>query len=102
MKWFNECRTFEEVKATYKKLVKQYHLDLGSDTQTMQRDSDQQIKIFPFTFYQANVGLYQEPVSFMEGKIYRYDQQTQADTFKQSSKLLNADKVKDYEWSILD
>ena len=36
MKWFNECGTLEEVKATYKKLAKQYHPDLGGDTLTMQ------------------------------------------------------------------
>lgn len=36
MKWFNECKTVEEVKAQYKKLAKQYHPDLGGDTRTMQ------------------------------------------------------------------
>ena len=36
MKWFNECVKIEEVKATYKKLAKQYHPDLGGDTATMQ------------------------------------------------------------------
>lgn len=36
MKWFNECKTLDEVKATYKKLAKQYHPDLGGDTVTMQ------------------------------------------------------------------
>ena len=36
MKWFNECGTLEEVKATYKKLAKQHHPDLGGDTATMQ------------------------------------------------------------------
>ena len=36
MKWFNGCRTLEEVKAQYKKLAKQYHPDLGGDTLTMQ------------------------------------------------------------------
>jgi hypothetical protein len=36
MKWFNECKTIEEVKTTYKKLAKQYHPDLGGDTATMQ------------------------------------------------------------------
>lgn len=36
MKWFNDCRTLEDVKAKYKKLAKQYHPDLGGDTATMQ------------------------------------------------------------------
>jgi hypothetical protein len=36
MKWFNDCLTIEDVKATYKKLAKQYHPDLGGDTATMQ------------------------------------------------------------------
>jgi hypothetical protein len=43
------------------------------------QDSDDMVKIFPFTFYQANVGLYQEPISFVDGKIFRYDKKTQAD-----------------------
>ena len=36
MKWFNECATLEEVKATYKRLAKQHHPELGGDTATMQ------------------------------------------------------------------
>ncbi|SDD66487.1 molecular chaperone DnaJ [Pedobacter soli] len=36
MKWFNECRTLDQVKALYKTLAKQYHPDLGGDTETMQ------------------------------------------------------------------
>jgi hypothetical protein len=36
MKWFNDCKTLDEVKAIYKKLAKQYHPDLGGDTLTMQ------------------------------------------------------------------
>jgi hypothetical protein len=36
MKWFNQCHNLEGVKATYKKLAKQYHPDLGGDTLTMQ------------------------------------------------------------------
>lgn len=36
MKWFSECGTLDEVKALYKKLAKQYHPDLGGDTETMQ------------------------------------------------------------------
>jgi hypothetical protein len=37
MKWFDDCRTLEEVKAKYKQLAKQYHPDLGGDTATMQQ-----------------------------------------------------------------
>ncbi len=36
MRFFNECHSIEEVKATYKKLAKQYHPDCGGDTATMQ------------------------------------------------------------------
>ena len=36
MKWFNDCHTLEEVKATYKKLAKKHHPDLGGDNATMQ------------------------------------------------------------------
>ena len=36
MKFFHECKTIEEVKATYKKLAKQHHPDCGGDTATMQ------------------------------------------------------------------
>jgi len=36
MKYFSNCKTIEEVKATYKQLAKQYHPDLGGDTATMQ------------------------------------------------------------------
>lgn len=35
MNWFYECRTFEQGAALYKKLCKQYHPDLGGDTETM-------------------------------------------------------------------
>ncbi|MBN8876784.1 MAG: J domain-containing protein [Sphingobacteriales bacterium] len=36
MTYFKDCKTIDEVKATYKKLAKQYHPDLGGDTATMQ------------------------------------------------------------------
>ena len=36
MKFFKECSTLDEVKATYKKLAMQYHPDRGGDTATMQ------------------------------------------------------------------
>lgn len=36
MRYFNECKTIEEVKARYKGLAKQHHPDCGGDTATMQ------------------------------------------------------------------
>ncbi len=36
MKYFNTCKTLDEVKALYKQLAKQYHPDCGGDTATMQ------------------------------------------------------------------
>ena len=36
MKYFQECKTIEEIKAKYKQLAKQHHPDCGGDTATMQ------------------------------------------------------------------
>ncbi|MCX2476051.1 hypothetical protein OQZ33_17085 [Pedobacter sp. MC2016-05] len=36
MKWFNDCRTLDQVKALYKKLAKAYHPDLGGSTADVQ------------------------------------------------------------------
>lgn len=36
MKFFNDCTTLDEVKATYKKLAFEHHPDRGGDTATMQ------------------------------------------------------------------
>jgi hypothetical protein len=36
VKYFNTCRTIDEVKALYKKLAKENHPDMGGDTATMQ------------------------------------------------------------------
>jgi hypothetical protein len=30
-------------------------------------------KIFPLSFCQANLGIYKDPISFQDGKIFRYD-----------------------------
>lgn len=33
MRWFNNCRSIEDVKMEYRRLIKKYHLDIsGSDT----------------------------------------------------------------------
>lgn len=37
MKYFNDCRTIDEVKSLYKQLAKQFHPDCGGDTATMQQ-----------------------------------------------------------------
>ena len=37
MKFFNECKTIDEVKARYKTLAKEHHPDCGGDTVTMQQ-----------------------------------------------------------------
>ncbi len=36
MKFFNACKTIDEVKAEYKRLAKLHHPDCGGDTATMQ------------------------------------------------------------------
>ena len=36
MQYFKDCKTIEEVKATYKILAKKHHPDCGGDTATMQ------------------------------------------------------------------
>ena len=36
MRYFNDCKTIEEVKAHYKTLAKEHHPDRGGDTATMQ------------------------------------------------------------------
>ncbi|MDQ0109110.1 hypothetical protein [Chitinophaga terrae (ex Kim and Jung 2007)] len=36
MKYFNNCKTLEEVKTLYRELAKENHPDMGGDTATMQ------------------------------------------------------------------
>lgn len=35
--YFTNCKTLDELKAEYRRLVKKYHPDMGGDTATMQR-----------------------------------------------------------------
>lgn len=46
-KWFKDCTTLEELKATYKKLVMQHHPDRGGDTATMQEINAEYDEMFP-------------------------------------------------------
>lgn len=36
MRYFNDCKTIDEIRARYKQLAKQHHPDCGGDTVTMQ------------------------------------------------------------------
>ena len=36
MKYFNNCKTLDEVKTLYRELAKEHHPDMGGDTATMQ------------------------------------------------------------------
>lgn len=36
MKFFNNCKTLDEVKSLYRELAKEHHPDMGGDTATMQ------------------------------------------------------------------
>ena len=37
MKWFNNCKSVDEVKKMFKQLAKENHPDMGGDTATMQQ-----------------------------------------------------------------
>ena len=41
MNFFQDCTTVEEIKATYRKLARQHHPDLGGDEATMKELNDQ-------------------------------------------------------------
>lgn len=47
LKWFKDCKTLEELKAEYKKLVMKHHPDRGGDTATMQEINAEYDKAFP-------------------------------------------------------
>ncbi len=46
MKWFINCKTLEDLKAEYKKLVFKHHPDRGGDTATMQEINNEYDEMF--------------------------------------------------------
>lgn len=71
MKWFNECGTLEEVKATYKKLAKQYHPDLGGDTATMQQINTEYAFASAKVIKGANLSEEQTESEILSSEAYR-------------------------------
>lgn len=45
-KYFANIKTLDELKAAYRRLVKQYHPDCGGDTETMKAINDEHDRIF--------------------------------------------------------
>jgi len=71
MKWFNECQTLEEVKATYKKLAKQYHPDLGGDTVTMQEINKEYAFVSAKAIKGANLSEEETEHEILSSEAYR-------------------------------
>lgn len=46
MKYFTNCRSLEDLKADYRRLVKLHHPDLGGDTETMKAINDEHDQFF--------------------------------------------------------
>lgn len=71
MKWFNDCGTLDEVKATYKKLAKQYHPDLGGDTVTMQEINKEYAFASANTINGANLSEEETEHEILSSEAYR-------------------------------
>jgi len=76
--FFNECRTLDEVKREYKRLVLLYHPDRGGDTATMQEINRQYQVVMTdptFGFCQAKEEAREDFIKFPEiiEKIIRLD-----------------------------
>lgn len=54
MKYFENCRTLEDLKAEYRRLVKLHHPDCGGDTATMQAINDEHDRLFEILKRQHN------------------------------------------------
>ena len=54
MKYFINCKSLEDLKAEYRRLVKLHHPDMGGDTETMQAINDEHDRVFEILKKQHN------------------------------------------------
>ena len=72
MKWFDDCKTLEEVKAKYKQLAKQHHPDLGGDTATMQQINTEYAFAAAKAVKGANLTDEERESEILSSEAYRY------------------------------
>lgn len=46
LKWFSNCKSIEDLKSEYRRLIKQYHPDLGGDCETMKEINFEYDRVF--------------------------------------------------------
>ena len=54
MKYFMNCKSLEDLKAEYRRLVKIHHPDMGGSTETMQAINDEHDRVFEILKKQHN------------------------------------------------
>ena len=54
MKYIKNCKSLEDLKAEYRRLVKLHHPDLGGDTETMKAINDEHDRVFEILKKQHN------------------------------------------------
>jgi curved DNA-binding protein CbpA len=82
MNYFANCQTVEEVKATYRKLAREHHPDLGGDAEVMKTVNNQYEQALKACDGQESVG------SDKKTHTYRYDQEVEAEIMEIIQKLI--------------